>query len=463
MCEEENKTSGEDKTEPQKTSEQSFEKQLREAKEKISEEKKELEKNSENSEKTEKTVENRQPEATNTSSEPEKTPTHTGRRKTAAVKASKSAETAVSEEQEEKIEQVSEKEGKPEKKINARFFIRIAVLVICIGVFGFSVIKIVSDLRDDSTTGDTITDLLDLAGRDDPSVENTDPVNNDTPDVNTEVTPDNAEITTPSDTPSGDSTEITVPDGEYDDQTHEQEQQTDNQTPVTVSRPGASLDKTDLTVIHPDDIILSDISFLKIDLTDVIAKNSDTVAWICIPGNDYIQGLPIDTAVVQTDDNEYYLSHSFDKSENVNGWIYADYRCNMEKITSNWNTVLFGHARSYKMFGGLKNLNESPEWYKNGYNHFIKITTPYDETIWQIFSWHETNVYSDYIKTSFTNAEEFITFATEMQDQNQLKGYFSKFTFTENSRILTLSTCKGSNPANRVAVHAVLVARKKLS
>ena len=406
-------------------------------------------------------------------------------------------ETAVSE------EVTAEKTVPAKKKGGSNNIIRIVILVLCIGVFAFSMFKIGSDLVDDSSTGDEYDDLQELMGRDEvnnvtPTIpdepdnsevedpennENTDPVdpidpiepdNSDenqgnedqgtTEPDNTQTTPDNTQ-TTPDDTQNGEGkVEDPMKPDSYDDQTADEaaKDQTQNAI-VSVTRPGASLDKTDLSVIHPDNIKLEDIAYLSgIDFKKLEARNDDTVAWICIPGNDSITGLPVDTAVVQTTDNSYYLSHSFDKSENVNGWIYADYRNNMDQITSNYNTIIYGHARSYRMFGGLKNLNSTPDWYKNGYNHFIKITTPKDETIWQIFSWHETNVYYNYIQTEFADAQEFINFATELQDKNELKGYFSTFEFTENSRILTLSTCKGSNPANRVAVHAVLVARNPI-
>ena len=411
----------------------------------------------------------------------------------------------------------------PAKKSGGKSnIIRIVILVLCIGVFAFSIFKIGSDLVDDSSTSDEYDDLHEIAGRDEvnndtPTIsddsqnnnenqdpvedngnennENTDPVEPNVPDdsqssenTETPTTPENPEENSGSSTETPDNTEVPgsttetpdntteTPDNtqtpstdpmnpdSYNDQTAAEAEKDKTQNAiVSVTRPNASLDKTDLSVIHPDNIKIEDIAYLTgINFKNLKSRNSDTVAWICIPGNDSITGLPVDTAVVQTTDNSYYLSHSFDKSENVNGWIYADYRNDMEHITANYNTVIYGHARSYRMFGGLKNLNATPEWYKNGYNHFIKITTPNDETIWQIFSWHETNVYYNYIQTDFTSAQEFIDFAYELQDKNELKGYFSTFDFTANSRIITLSTCKGSNPANRVAVHAVLVARNPL-
>jgi len=232
-----------------------------------------------------------------------------------------------------------------------------------------------------------------------------------------------------------------------------------------MSRPSKDKEKTQTGVtIRPEEINIEDVSYLKVSNLGSLTKvNSDTKGWIYVPGSKTeAKGTPIDTAIVQTTDNEYYLTHTFDKKENINGWVYADYRCNMDSITSNYNTVIYGHARSYKMFGGLKDLDEAVEWYSNGNNHFIKINTFKDETVWQIFSWYETDIYFDYIKTDFANSTDFIRFAYEVQGKNQMTGAFETFDFDENDRILTLSTCKGFDRAVRVAVHAKLVKRNPI-
>ena len=36
--------------------------------------------------------------------------------------------------------------------------------------------------------------------------------------------------------------------------------------------------------------------------------------------------------IVQTTDNEYYLTHSFNKSANSSGWVFMDYRNNKVEL-----------------------------------------------------------------------------------------------------------------------------------
>lgn len=61
-------------------------------------------------------------------------------------------------------------------------------------------------------------------------------------------------------------------------------------------------------------------------------ENTDTVAWITIPGTN------IDAPVQQYGDNDYYLRRDEKGAEDYHGCIYADYACridNGEKVSRN--------------------------------------------------------------------------------------------------------------------------------
>ena len=184
--------------------------------------------------------------------------------------------------------------------------------------------------------------------------------------------------------------------------------------------------------------------------------NSQTKAWFYWPSSYDVKGLPINMPVVQAKDNDYYLTRNYNRVYNENGWVYFDYRNDLSVLTNNRNTIVYGHARSYQIFGGLKYLDTYTKWIRDGYNHFIYINTPTERTVWQVFSWHETNIYTNYIQTEFRSDEEYVAFLNRMQKFNELPA-FEEFEFTPEDRILTLSTCKGTDKTVRVAVHAVLV------
>ena len=380
------------------------------------------------------------------------------------------------------------------KKFSGNGPVRIAILVVCLAVFAFSGYKIISEFMDGADTADMYEDLQEAARGDedenaedskddvnvppapiDPNVsgsggvvENETEDNTETPDSSETTGSENAGTQTQPQTPSTDTVQNndTYADRTYEEELAEQEQMKEEEdTQYYVSRKSSDKEKTQTGVkIRPEDIDLDDVPYLKVSNLDSFKKvNEETVGWIYVPGSKQeAKGTPIDTTIVQTTDNEYYLTHTFDKKENINGWIYADYRCNMDSVTSNYNTVIYGHARSYKMFGGLKDLDEAVEWYSNGNNHFIKINTFKDETVWQIFFWYETDIYFYYIKTDFKDSNDFIRFAYEVQGKNQMTGAFETFDFNEDDRILTLSTCKGFDRAVRVAVHAKLVKRNPI-
>lgn len=205
------------------------------------------------------------------------------------------------------------------------------------------------------------------------------------------------------------------------------------------------------------------IGFLQAPLDTVKQRNEDTVGWFNFPDSTgKVAGLPIDLPIVYSGDNEYYLNHNFDGEENINGWVFVDYRNDTESISSNHNTILYGHARSDNMFGGLKYLNVKKSWYNNKNNHYIYIKTANEDTVWRIFAWYEASVAEEtaskynYIRTAFSNPAYFVNFCNSLQNKNEI-GAFEKFEFTADDRILTLSTCKSYDKDVRVVVHAKLV------
>ena len=163
-----------------------------------------------------------------------------------------------------------------------------------------------------------------------------------------------------------------------------------------------------------------------------------------------VNGTNIEYPVVKHSDNEFYLNHSFDKTENGAGWIFADYRDSLDGTDR--NTIIYGHnRRDGKMFGTLKNVLKE-EWYSNSSNLTISFKTEKEEQKYQVFSVYKIESEDYYITTDFTlkTYDEFI---------NTLKKRSVKDFKTEvsnNDKILTLSTCDNNNKY-RVVLHAVKV------
>lgn len=190
------------------------------------------------------------------------------------------------------------------------------------------------------------------------------------------------------------------------------------------------------------------MNMLSVNFNELKKKNKDTVGWI------KVEGTNINYPVVQTSNNDYYLNHSYDKTNNKAGWVFADYRNNLN--TFDKNTIIYAHGRvDTTMFGSLKNILQS-SWYNNKNNHIIKFSTVKENTLWQVFSVYTIPAESYYITTKFPSDEDFTKFVNILKDRS--KANFSAIP-TKNDKILTLSTCKDSK-GNRVVMHAKLIKKE---
>ena len=176
----------------------------------------------------------------------------------------------------------------------------------------------------------------------------------------------------------------------------------------------------------------------------LMSINSDTKAWL------KLNNTTINFPVVQYSDNDFYLSHDFNKENNANGWVFIDYRNNMDILDQ--NTIIYGHnTKLNTMFATLKfALKES--WYKNETNQIIIFNTPNRQMKFKLFSVYVVDNTNDYLYTNFTD-EEFVTFI------NLIKGrsiYDFGVDVTTGDKIITLSTCSDRGD-KRLVVHGKLL------
>lgn len=189
--------------------------------------------------------------------------------------------------------------------------------------------------------------------------------------------------------------------------------------------------------------------YIKMNLIDVNFSelediNSDVCGWI------QVNGTNINYPFVQTNNNDYYLTHSFYKDYNEAGWVFLDYRNNIQSLHQ--NTIIYAHSRiDTTMFGSLKKLLNS-NWYNNKDNHIIKLSTKNQNTLWQVFSVYHIPTTSDYLKIDFDSPEQFSNFAKMLQDRSV---YSFNTSVGGNDKILTLSTCYSNG--EKMVMHAKLI------
>lgn len=158
---------------------------------------------------------------------------------------------------------------------------------------------------------------------------------------------------------------------------------------------------------------------------------------------------------MQTNDNEYYLTHSFNKSYNSAGWVFLYYKNNIKDINININTIIYARGRlDVIMFGSLKNILKS-NWGNNKYSYIIKLSTETENILWQVFSVYRIPTTNDYLRIKFNDNSDFLEFTNTLLDR-------SSFDFNtqinENDKILTLSTCY--NDDDKVVLHAKLIKKR---
>lgn len=187
-----------------------------------------------------------------------------------------------------------------------------------------------------------------------------------------------------------------------------------------------------------------DVSMINVDINELKAENSDTIGWIQVLGTN------INYPVVQANDNDYYLTRDFTKKKNKGGWIFLDYRNNINELSK--NNIIYGHRRYNKsMFGTLKNVLTN-SWQKNTDNHIIKISTAKYNYLFQVFSVYQTTNETYYLQSNFSNDESYLDFLNTILKRSE---YNFNTEANKDTIILTLSTCH--NKDDRLVVHSKLI------
>jgi len=181
---------------------------------------------------------------------------------------------------------------------------------------------------------------------------------------------------------------------------------------------------------------------------NIYLKNKSIVGWLTI------EGTTIDYPVMQTVNNEYYLTHDFDGKEDRNGALFVDCSCNIPFRSD--NIIIYGHRmKSGKMFGTLKKY-ESEEFCEA--HKKISFDTIYEKGTYEVMYVFKDNI-RDEEDVSF-KYYQFIDANTEEEYNSNLKamkemsivdtGVTAEF----GDDLLTLSTCSGSTSTERFVVVA---------
>ena len=191
---------------------------------------------------------------------------------------------------------------------------------------------------------------------------------------------------------------------------------------------------------------------LDIDYDALAEINSDFVGWI------YYAPLELSYPIVRGIDNEYYTRYTFENEKNSSGAIFMDFLNKPD--FSHFNTIIYGHnMRNGTMFGCLKELLNDPSIIEE--DPYIYIFTKDKIMMYEICAAYITNASSHTYDLTQT-AEEQADYVEYIQD---VATYYRNDTMleeplTEDTKLITLSTCHGLHTSNRTVIHGVLITSK---
>jgi sortase B len=173
------------------------------------------------------------------------------------------------------------------------------------------------------------------------------------------------------------------------------------------------------------------------EYTSLHDQNSEMTGWL------KIDGTPIDYPVMQStkDAYDFYLTHAFDKSDDLNGTLFVDARNNI--VDRDTNIIVYGHnMKSQKMFGSLKHyLDQS---YLNAHPT-IQFNTIYEKATYQIVAVCLSKVeYQDddsFRYYNFLKADNEAAFNDYLANIRQIEVFGKDIDAKYGDKLLTLSTC----------------------
>lgn len=203
-------------------------------------------------------------------------------------------------------------------------------------------------------------------------------------------------------------------------------------------------DKTTADLANINDSFMEKVKELQ-------QENTDVKGWI------RIENTNINYPLLQTTDNDYYLTHNYKKENSSYGSIFINHKSNIKD--NNSNTIIYGHnMKNNQMFTDLLKY-EDKQFYEE--HPTIKIVTDENEEEYEIiytfksrvFYQDEKNVFRYYQYYNFENENKYNEYINNCKE---IQLYDTGKTATYGERLITLITCEYSQENGRM----VIVAKK---
>lgn len=185
----------------------------------------------------------------------------------------------------------------------------------------------------------------------------------------------------------------------------------------------------------------------------LLIQNPETIGWLTIQGTSESYSW-IDYVVMQTNDNDKYLTHDFYGNEVKSGALFVDYHEKITPTSEPANIVIYGHnMKSGEYFGRL------PYYFNWGFSNgdpndisfykthpTIEFSTLYKTSTYKIFAAMMLNTEEDagdvfpyHTKHNFDSKADFNEYVAEILDRSTF--YNPDVNVQYGDQLLTLSTC----------------------
>lgn len=171
--------------------------------------------------------------------------------------------------------------------------------------------------------------------------------------------------------------------------------------------------------------------------------NPDVLGWIVIPDTQ------VDYPIMDGEDNQYYLEHTWDKKSSIAGSIFLEHLNHSD--LRDFNTILYGHRMlNGSMFGSLKYYNTNDYFEKHPYVYILDDAGVHR---YEIFSAYTAPVDGATFVYGFRTEESMQYFLDYCMEKSVIN---TGVTPTLDDKVLTLVTCTGKGYEARWVVQARL-------
>lgn len=211
-------------------------------------------------------------------------------------------------------------------------------------------------------------------------------------------------------------------------------------TPAQPSGPLYTLDETS----EPKEVLD--------EYKNLLIKYKKLIGWLTF--DDKTIGGESGFPVMQTSDNEYYLTHNMNQEYDKNGTIFMDKDSDVLKPSTNF--IVYGHhMKSGKMFGKL-DLYEDQEYCEE--HPYIWFDTIYEKGTYEVMYVFRSRVYNEseivFKYYQFIDANSQQEFDSYMEEMASMSLYDTGVTAEYGDQLLTLSTCDYQEKNGRFVVVA---------